>query len=284
MTLLFDSHLCLPATLDALHVSVDEYADACAQAGVTGLLSVTSDVSLFEANRALVVARSDLTLMRGYAVHPLYCSAFDDATLHELVSTWWPIADVVGEIGLDFHAFDASYGYAGREKQIEVFHKQLEAAVAFNKPLVVHTRAADEATLEILTKHVPRDHVSLIVHCWSSGVELAQQLLARFDNVFFGIAGNVTFKQKSDWGISSVIPLDRLLLETDAPFLSPVRGKPNTSTNLHLIAAKVAALKGVAVETLVAATQKNVARALMFSAESAESQSGSSPSRSPSAS
>lgn len=282
---LFDTHLCLPATLDALGLSIDEYVDSCAAAGVTGLLSVTSDTKLFEANRALVVARTDVKLVRGYGVHPLYCAAFDDATLRQLVDSWWPVADVIGEIGLDLHPFDAKFGYAGREKQVEVFAKQLAAAVAFRKPIVIHTRAADDETLAILTQHVPRDYPSLVVHCWSSGVALAEQLLARFENVFFGVAGNVTFKQKSDWGISDVIPLDRLLLETDAPFLSPVRGQTNTSANLRLIAAKVAALKGVTVETLATATQKNAARALLlFSAESAEGRSGSSPSRSRSAS
>lgn len=200
-------------------------------------------------------------------VHPLYCRSFDDITLQALTDTWWPMQDAIGEIGLDFHEFDASYNYADRDTQRRVFVAQLEAALRFQKPLILHTREADDETFQILDRFVPRDHCGLVVHCFSSpSPAFVRLLLARFDNIFFGVAGNVTFTGKKNAPlietIRDEIPLDRLLLETDAPFLCPVRGETNHSGHLDLISRKLAELKRVDHDLLVDTTTANAWRFL----------------------
>lgn len=258
----FDSHLCLPTTLDALKQTAGEYI-ATHGANCQQLLSVASDVALFERNTALRSA----SVAVACAVHPLYCRLFDEQTLTALTTRWWPLQDAIGEIGLDFHAFDASLNYADRDTQTRVFVQQLTAALPFAKPLILHTREADDETFEILDRLVPRDHCALVVHCFSSpSPAFVRRLLHRFDNVFFGVAGNVTFGGKKNAAlvetIRDEIPLERLLLETDAPFLCPVRGATNHSGHLDAIARRLAELKRVDRDALIAATTANAWRFL----------------------
>lgn len=271
MTRLFDSHLCLPATLDALKLtSLNDYATHCNLDSRCALLSVVSDSSLFARNLALlhsVNSAIDPVLHVACAVHPLYCREFDDSLLHQLRDVWWPQMDAIGEIGLDFHPFDASYNYADHDQQRRVFVVQLEAALLFRKPLIIHTREADDETFDILDRIVPRDHCALLVHCFSSpSPAFVRRLLARFDNIFFGIAGNVTFGGRKNLPlietIRDEIPLDRLLVETDAPFLSPVRGATNHSGHLGVIARRLAELKQVTDDEMLRLTHDNARRFL----------------------
>lgn len=271
----FDSHLCLPATLDALKLTtLSEYAAHCGNLDKhSALLSVVSDSSLFARNLALLQSSNvnssidDPVLHIACAIHPLYCRAFDDTLLQQLRDVWWPQMDAIGEIGLDFHSFDASYNYADHAQQRRVFVQQLEAALPFAKPLIIHTREADDETFDILDRIVPRDHCALLVHCFSSpSPAFVRRLLARFDNMFFGIAGNVTFGGRKNLPlvetIRDEIPLDRLLIETDAPFLSPVRGTTNHSGHLGLIAHRLAELKQVTDDELLRVSHDNARRFL----------------------
>ena len=127
----------------------------------------------------------------------------------------------IGEIGLDYH-----YERDSREKQLEVFEKQLVLANELSLPVIVHDREAHEDTLNLLKKHRPRG----VVHCFSGSVETAKEIIKL--GMYIGLGGAVTFKNAvKPAEVAAFVPKDRLLLETDAPYMSPVpyRGKRCTS-------------------------------------------------------
>jgi len=164
----------------------------------------------------------------------------------------------VGEIGLDYHYEDCD-----RSLQQEWFERQLVLARDINKPVIIHSRDACEDTMKILRD---RSYSSLtgVVHCYSYSVETARELLKM--GYYLGIGGVITFSNARKL-VETVeeTPLDRILLETDSPYLAPTpyRGKRNSSLFLPLVAEKIAAIKGVSYSKVVDQTYKN-ARKLFF--------------------
>lgn len=156
----------------------------------------------------------------------------------------------IGEIGLDYH-----YTKETREKQMDIFQKQLELARKYNKTVVIHSRDALEDTLDII-KNYP--DVKMVLHCFGYSLEIAKQLLKY--NIMFGIGGVVTFKNgKKLKEVVKEIPLDRLLLETDSPYLTPepYRGEKNEPFNVLYVAEEIAKIKGVSREEVITTTTKN---------------------------
>ena len=144
----------------------------------------------------------------------------------------------VGEIGLDYHWLDA----CPKERQQEVFAAQLELAQKLALPVVVHDREAHGDTVEFLRKYRPRG----VVHCFSGSWETAREILGL--GMYIGLGGVVTFKNaRHAVEVAQNIPLDRLLLETDAPYMAPVphRGKRNDSSLIPLVAEKIGELRGL---------------------------------------
>ncbi len=153
----------------------------------------------------------------------------------------------IGEIGLDYH-----YNLSDKNTQIKVFSQQLEMASKHNMPIVVHTRDADSDTQELLLKYAPNLPAKGVIHSFTSGKALAKSALDL--GFYIGINGIVTFnKAENVQDIARYIPLDRLLLETDSPYLTPVpyRGKDNEPMYIPFIAEKIAELKGIEVEALL---------------------------------
>jgi len=162
----------------------------------------------------------------------------------------------VGETGLDFH-----YDHSPRADQHRAFEAQLGLAAETGKPAVIHAREADEAVAAVLAAH---SGVTAILHSFSSGMGLLRAGLVLRHYVSF--SGMVTFK---NWGLDDAIretPLDRLLLETDSPYLAPVphRGKRNEPAFVRHVAERVAAVRGMPVEELIAVTGQNAARVFRF--------------------
>jgi TatD DNase family protein len=158
----------------------------------------------------------------------------------------------VGEIGLDYH-----YDHSPREAQRAAFEAQLELAAAADKPAVIHAREADEDVAALLRAHAG---VTAILHSFSSGPDLLRAGLDLRHYVSF--SGMVTFK---NWRLDDAVravPLDRLLLETDGPYLAPVphRGTRNEPAYVRRVAERIAAVRGLAVESLIAATGENATR------------------------
>lgn len=159
----------------------------------------------------------------------------------------------VGEIGLDYH-----YDNSPRDIQRDIFKQQLEMAIEHNKPVVIHSRDADEDMIEILSSYGPRLNRKGVVHSFTSGEVLAKKALEL--GFYLGFNGIITFKSaKNVREIVEICPINRILLETDAPFLTPVphRGKENSPSNLKYILEKVAEIKNISNEEVETACYQN---------------------------
>ena len=205
------------------------------------------------AQRAVALAVDDPRLSATAGVHPHTASEWNEtiaAWLAEAVRDDKVVA--VGETGLDYH-----YDHSPRDRQRIAFEAQLELAGAVGKPAVIHAREADGDLAEILGDH-PR--TVAILHSWSSGPDLLERALALDHYISF--SGMVTFKS---WTLDDAVrqvPLDRLLLETDAPYLAPVphRGKRNEPGFVVAVARRVAEVRGLSIEELTAITTANAVR------------------------
>ncbi len=247
---LVDSHCHLDdAQFDPDREAVIERARA---AGVDAMLAVGSGPPDLEAGIRLAERHAQMVASVG--VHPHEASQATPETferLRELLAH--PRVVAIGEIGLDYH-----YNFSPPEVQREVFVRQLDMARAASLPVIIHTREAWPDTLRLLKE---ARLAAGIMHCFSEGPEEAEQVLALGFHVSF--AGVVTFpKALRVQAAARMVPLDRLLIETDAPYLAPVphRGKRNEPAYVVETARKLAGLRGVAVEEIAAATRENFQR------------------------
>ena len=162
-----------------------------------------------------------------------------------------PVVVAVGETGLDYH-----YEFSPREIQREVFSYQLELATRHGLPAVVHSRTADDDTIAII-----RDtDATLVLHSFCSGSHLFAVALERDD--FFSFSGMITFNSWRDADLVRAVPANRILVETDSPYLAPVphRGKRNEPSFVAHVAAKLAEMRGVSVEQIQRDTTENAIR------------------------
>jgi TatD DNase family protein len=237
-----DDHCHLPEDVEAARVEVAEAAEA----GVTRLITIGTSVD--ESRAAIAVARALDGVWATAGVHPHDAKDGLDG-LEALLSE--PEVVGVGECGLDYH-----YEHSPRDVQRDVFAQQIALAHAHDLALVIHTREAWDDTFAVLEAHdVPR---RTVVHCFTGGVDEASRALAL--GAYLSFSGIVTFPKAHDVRAAAAIcPLDRLLVETDAPFLAPVphRGKPNRPAFVTLVGAAVAGAKSVSVEDIAAVTWAN---------------------------
>lgn len=221
-------------------------------AGVGTLLTISTRLAEFPAVRAIAEAHENVWCSVG--AHPHEAAEHAMTTVAELTMLAdHPLVIGIGETGLDFY-----YDHSPRDIQELVFHAHIGASRATGLPLIVHAREADAEITSILREERPQAGV---LHCFSSGRELAEAALDL--GFYISISGIVTFRKADDLrAIVRDIPLDRLLVETDAPYLAPVpyRGKRNEPAYVAATAAAVATLKGVASEELAAITTENFFR------------------------
>jgi len=158
----------------------------------------------------------------------------------------------IGEIGLDFH-----YDNSPREKQKQAFRAQLRLAKSLDLPVVIHTRDADEETLEIL-KEENADKIGGIMHCFASDKKMAREILDLGFYIAFG--GLITFKNLNNLReVVKEVPINKILVETDAPYLTPdpYRGKRNEPLYVKYVAEKIAEIKGLSKEEIAKKTTQN---------------------------
>jgi TatD DNase family protein len=209
--------------------------------------------SLQSADRALGFARSEPRLSVTAGIHPHDAITWSPETDRELRARLRHEQTVaVGETGLDYH-----YDHSPRARQQEAFEAQLSLAREMGKPAVIHAREADEDMVAILRS---QSGLTCILHSFSSGPALLRAGLLLHHYVSF--SGMVTFK---NWRLDEAIletPLDRILIETDGPYLAPVphRGKRNEPAFVRLVAERIAELRGLSVEEVIAATGQNATR------------------------
>jgi TatD DNase family protein len=221
-------------------------------AGVGTMLTIGTRLDEFEGVRA--IAEADDAIWCSVGAHPHEAADHADLSPEHLAAlTAHPKVVGIGETGLDFH-----YDLSPRAIQEHVFRAHIAASRATGLPLIIHAREADAEIARILDEERPPPGV---LHCFTSGLALAEAALAL--GFYISISGIVTFKNAEELrAIVRGLPLDRLLVETDSPYLAPVpyRGKRNEPAFVAATAAAVAALKGVAPETLAAATSANFFR------------------------
>jgi TatD DNase family protein len=232
--------------------------DRARQAGVRAFVTIGVGETLDAARHAVTVAGAHADVWASVGLHPHDAQHGDDAYLTELASiAASPRVVAFGEIGLDYH-----YMHSPREKQLEVFAALVEIAVSQKLPIVVHTREAAADTLRILEESRARE-VGGIIHCFSEDVAFARRALdVGFDLSFSGI---VTFKNaKSVQETAVFAPADRILVETDSPYLAPIpfRGKPCEPAHVVYTARRIAELRGVTFEEIAAVTTENARRRL----------------------
>lgn len=163
-----------------------------------------------------------------------------------------PKVVAVGEIGLDYH-----YDEPEKEIQKKWFRAQIELARKTKLPLVIHSRDAQAETLEIM-KELHAEEIGGVIHCYSYGVEMAKTYVDM--GFYIGVGGVVTFSNgKKLKQVVAKIPLEKIVLETDAPYLSPEpnRGKRNSSLNLPYVVKQIAEIKGIAEEEVIRITEEN---------------------------
>jgi TatD DNase family protein len=221
-------------------------------AGVGTMVTICTRLDEFPAVRQIADSHGDIWCSVG--VHPHEAADYAGTTADDLAGlASHPRVVGIGETGLDFH-----YDHSPREIQDQVFRTHIAAARSSGLPLIVHAREADAEIARILREE---GATSGVLHCFSSGRGLAEAALDL--GFYISISGIVTFKSAEELrAIVGDVPIDRLLVETDAPYLAPVpyRGKRNEPAYVATTAAAVAALKGIEPEELAQATTDNFFR------------------------
>lgn len=222
-----------------------------ANAGVGAMLTIGTRMRDFPRVRAIAEAHPHIFCSVGIHPHEAANENADTAAL--IAAAAHPRVVGIGETGLDYF-----YDRSPRPQQQANFRTHIEAARRTGLPLIVHTRDADQDTAAILREGAGQGGLSGVLHCFTSSRWLAEQALAL--GFYISISGIITFKNADELRQTvRALPLDRLLVETDSPFLAPVpmRGRPCEPAFVAHTAAKVAELKGVSRESLAAATTAN---------------------------
>ncbi len=225
------------------------------EAGVERMLTICVKLSDFE--RVHGVAKQFDNIWCTVGIHPHEADAQAKVACEQLVSrTQHPDVVGIGESGLDYY-----YDNAPREAQKASFREHIAAARETQLPLVIHSRDADEDMAAILEEEHAKGAFPLLLHCFSSGRELAERAVAI--GGYVSLSGIITFKNAEDIReTAKALPLDRLLVETDSPYLAPVphRGKTNEPAFTAHTAAKLAELKGVSEAEIAEVTTANFHR------------------------
>jgi TatD DNase family protein len=246
--MLIDSHVNLHAPQFADDQT--EVIERARAAGIGLMVTICDRVSAFETVHNIALSHQDIWATVGTHPHEAKENPQLDAqTLCALAGR--PKVVGIGETGLDFH-----YDLSPREVQAQVFRAHIAAARATGLPLVTHTREADDVMAAILEEEYARGPFKILMHCYTSGPELARRTAAL--GAWFSVSGIATFKTAGDVrAVIADMPEDRIILETDCPYLAPapIRGRRNEPAYLPHILAKLAAIRGWSLSETEARTE-----------------------------
>jgi len=220
------------------------------ETGVTRIINIAT--SLATSRLAIALADQYEAVWATVGVHPHDSNEVSEEVLAELRSLYQhPKVVAVGEIGLDYYRM-----YQPVDVQKKAFRRQLELALALNAPVIIHTREAEADLLEMLLEIKSNDWAG-VFHCFPGDIKMANQVLEMGFHISF--TGSITFKNFKGKPVIQSIPLERLLLETDCPFMTPVphRGKRNEPAYVHFVGQKIAEFKEVPFEAVVRQTSAN---------------------------
>ena len=243
------------------HLDFDEFKDdmdnilaRIKEAGVEKI--VVPGVTFEDLDRVITLAQKHDNIYAAVAIHPSEAKSWGDGS-YELLKGYAQKNKVVaiGETGLD-HYWDKTFN----DVQEHVFREHIRLAKELNKPIIVHDRDAHEDTLRVL-KESGASEIGVVLHCFSGSPEFAMQCVK--EGYYIALGGPVTFKNAhKPKEVAKQIPLDKLLLETDSPFLTPhpYRGKTNNPAMVKLVAEEIARLREISFEELSEATTENAKR------------------------
>ena len=241
------SHFYLPDFQEDFQAVVDR----CKSVGIEKIYLPAIDSSTHDAMMALAAAQPGWCIpMMG--LHPCYVTA-DYQQEMSLVETWLSKQSfaAIGEIGLDFY-----HSTEFKQEQIDVFVHQMNLAMQYDLPIVIHSRSSIDDCIKLIDEH-GQGKIKGIFHCFGGDERQARKIIDL--GFMLGIGGVVTYKNAGLAKLLELLPLDALVLETDAPYLTPVpfRGKRNESSYLTYVAAKIAEIKGLTIEEVALATTNN---------------------------
>ncbi len=246
---IFDSHA--HYNDEQFDIDRDSLLASLPEAGIVGIINCGTDVNSSLASIKMAERYPFVYAACGY--HPESALEFNEDRLSEIEKMLSHEKCVaVGEIGLEYH-----YDFVPKDIQKYVFKKHLELAVKYDMPVIVHDREAHADTMDLLKKYNPKG----VLHCYSGSVEMAKEVLKM--GMYIGLGGAVTFKNAvKPVEVAQMIPFDRLLLETDCPYMAPVpmRGKRNNSAYISYVAEKIAEIKNISAQELLDITSENTKR------------------------
>ena len=246
---MIDSHCHLDH--DYLFNDINDIIKRSENAGIKKILTICTTLNSFEKIKEIVLL--DEIIFGTCGIHP-------HETKNDLISTDDIINKIqnntkiigVGETGLDFF-----YNNSEKNYQINSFKKHIEASIALNMPLIIHSRNAEDEIIDILKKY-ENSNIKILMHCFTGSKKLMMRLL-KF-NAYFSASGIITFKNSQDLQDTfKEIPLSNLLIETDSPYLAPIpnRGKKNEPSFIKFTAKKLADIKDISYKEIIDNTSKN---------------------------
>jgi len=246
---MIDSHCHLDH--EPLLSDLDNVIQRSKDIGIKKLLTISTSLESF--NRVKKIVNKDEIIYGTIGIHP------HEADTNEM-DTQFIVNNLkdnkkiigIGETGLDFY-----YDNSDRKKQIESFKKHIEAGLITNVPLIIHSRNAEEETFEILNEY-KNDNIKILMHCFTGSQDFANKLSSL--NSFFSASGIITFKNALELQKTfKSLPLDKILIETDSPFLAPVpnRGKKNEPSFIDFTAQKMAEIKNLSKSEIIKITTNN---------------------------
>ena len=219
--------------------------------GIEKLLTISTSFESFKKIKDIIT--EDEIIFGTIGIHP-HETDNNEISVDEIVKNFDENPKIIGigETGLDFY-----YNNSDKEKQIKSFKKHIEASIKTNSPLIIHSRNAEDETFEILNQYHDKK-LKILMHCFTGSKNFAERLLKL--NAFFSASGIITFKNSLDLQETfKFLPLDKILIETDSPYLAPVpnRGKKNEPSFLSFTAQKLADIKDLTKQEITKITTTN---------------------------
>ena len=246
---MIDSHCHLDH--EPLYENLLDIISRSKKVGITKLLTICTTFDSFENIKTIV--KKDQMIYGTYGIHPHETenNQVDKQTIIKCVNENEKIIGI-GETGLDFF-----YNHSDKERQISSFKAHIEASIELDKPIIVHSRNAEKETFQILSSYKNKN-LKILMHCFTGSLEFSKKLLTL--DAFFSASGIITFKNSIELqNTFKTIPLEKLLIETDSPFLAPIpmRGKKNEPSFLKYTLEKLSFLKETTVEKMSKITTEN---------------------------